>query len=417
MLTTILLVCLQSPAPETVAEWNSAGIEHLLAREWDKAITGFSNACALAKKNGDSASSRERLSINLSRAYANRGSAHHGAERLPDALADYQIAINTHRDSGSAEGLSARLLVRLGRRTEAFDLCVRLRKDFPRNPDGWLVAAEIMRLRGSPKNAVSLLEEGIERIEKLEPPTLLEHGISTRGVSTNWLKTLAKMKVEAARFANYQHLQSGHFVVFFDATDEHAIAAAPTVANELEAACADLSSRFGVLPAESLTAILSGREEYGADAPAWSAAVFDGRIRLAVGPDPPLEALRHTLRHEYMHALLHDLGAEIPTWFHEGLSQLAENPQAVSSGNLPAVVPEEGLSALGGDWINWTDRQQVAAAYSYSLAFCTWLGEEFGQTLWSQLFPQIRAWGFEAGWHKVFALSPAELDARFREPR
>ncbi len=401
MLITIslYLLCLpaqiqEPPASErTVSEWNQLGIEKLDEQAWDESISAFQKAAKLSPKD-------PQLQINLARAFTSRGHFAQQHGRLPVALDDYLTAEKTHRDGGSAEALRARLLLRLGQRAEAFELCQLLRKDFPENSDGWLVAAEIFRLRAEP-------QLGLELLQSVE---VQEHSPNIK--SRTWQAALKNLHAEAKNFAQYQKIISSHFVVLFDANNQHALNFAPLVSSELEAACVELSSRFGIIPAETLTAVVSGREKMGADAPAWSAALFDGRIRLAVGPSPQLESLRSTLRHEYMHALLHDLGAEIPTWFHEGLAQLAENPQFA-----PVPLPEfsGGLDALGGNWLAWTDETKVRSAYSYTLAFTRWLAEENGQTLWSLLFPQIQAWGFDEGFKKVLGNSAKELDQQFQK--
>jgi len=136
---------------------------------------------------------------------------------------------------------------------------------------------------------------------------------------------------------------------------------------------------------ESITAIVLSREQYRASAGAaeWSAAVYDGRIRVGMADGAVVSPeLRRRFGHEVVHACLARRG-QFPAWFHEGLAQRlsgdhlsgqerTEVRAAVRAGRLPA------LGALAGSWSGMS-AGQARLAYRYALAAVELLYEQEGE--------------------------------------
>jgi hypothetical protein len=108
--------------------------------------------------------------------------------------------------------------------------------------------------------------------------------------------------------------------------------------------------------------VLHARETFQAatGSPAWADGLYDpvlGRIKVPTqGALTDQAWLTRVLRHEYVHALLHDrvggrLGA-VPTWLNEGLAmQLAGDPWPDLDKVIRGQVTLINLSSLEGPWV------------------------------------------------------------------
>lgn len=128
---------------------------------------------------------------------------------------------------------------------------------------------------------------------------------------------------------------SSHFVVKFDGAENYEIW--DDVLTILEEAYREIGQRLQYFPSEPIHVVLLTREGFHAasDSPAWADALYDpvlGRIKIPTqGAMTDQVWLGRVLRHEFVHALLHErMGLKIgtlPTWLNEGLAmQLAGDP-------------------------------------------------------------------------------------------
>lgn len=121
---------------------------------------------------------------------------------------------------------------------------------------------------------------------------------------------------------------SAHFVVKFDGEEDQGIWT--LVLEILEEAYRDIGQKFGHFPSTPIMVVLHTRDSFqeATGSPAWADGLYDpslGRIQIPTqGAMTDTKRLAGVLRHEYVHALLHDrLGTNIgdlPTWLNEGLA-------------------------------------------------------------------------------------------------
>jgi tetratricopeptide (TPR) repeat protein len=153
--------------------------------------------------------------------------------------------------------------------------------------------------------------------------------------------------------------ESAHFRVKFEGGEDYEIWG--RVVEILEEAYRDIGQQLGYFPTKPIVVVLLTKQAFHSDTggPAWSDALFDpvqGRIKVPTQGALTEQAwLTRTLRHEYVHALLHErvggrLGA-IPTWLNEGLAmQLAGDPLP----DIPELTRGETqvipLKFLEGPW-------------------------------------------------------------------
>ena len=125
---------------------------------------------------------------------------------------------------------------------------------------------------------------------------------------------------------------SPHFMVKFDGAEDHG--AWTSVLGILEEGYRDIGQRLGHFPSKPIVVVLHTAATFqgATGSPAWADGLYDailGRIHIPTqAATTDMQRLTDVLRHEYVHALLHDrVGAGsgvIPTWLNEGLAmQLA----------------------------------------------------------------------------------------------
>jgi hypothetical protein len=217
----------------------------------------------------------------------------------------------------------------------------------PADPLPHLALADMLYDRDDLAGAVMHLDHATERAAAPELRAYLEFVTS---------------KIRRAEKAEqkYQSRQSSHFVVKFNGAEDYGIWT--EVLDVLEDAYREIGNRFGYHPSQPIVVVLHTRDRFheASGSPAWADGLFDsilGRIQIPTqGASTDHAWLSRVLRHEFVHALLHQrmdgrLGA-VPTWLNEGLAmQLAGDNWP----EIEALVQDEirliPLSALEGGWL------------------------------------------------------------------
>ncbi len=180
----------------------------------------------------------------------------------------------------------------------------------------------------------------------------------------------AKVKHEAKVEEKFITRDSSHFTVKFDGDEDHTLWG--RVSEILEDAYREIGQKFSYYPSKPITVVLHSRETFRAatGSPAWSDGLFDmigGRIKVPTqGALTDQAWLTRVLRHEYVHALLHDrmggrLGA-VPTWLNEGLAmQLAGDPWPDLDKVIHGQVTLINLSSLEGMWMGFPSNVATVA--------------------------------------------------------
>ena len=176
----------------------------------------------------------------------------------------------------------------------------------------------------------------------------------------SYLRTVtAKVRGTEKSEAQLTSRDSAHFTAKFDGETDQAIWAA--VLEILEEAYREIGQKFGHFPSKTIVVVLHTKSKFqsATGSPVWADGLFDpvlGRIQV-----PAQEALAdrawltRVLRHEFVHALLHDqlgpAGSAIPTWLNEGLAMELSGDRW---SDLDQIVKQEftliPLSALEGGW-------------------------------------------------------------------
>ena len=182
--------------------------------------------------------------------------------------------------------------------------------------------------------------------------------------------------------------ESSHFVVKFDGSEE--FDTWTRVLGILEDAYRDIGQKFSYFPDKPVMVVLHTKAVFSqaTGSPAWADGLFDpilGRIQIPTqGALTDQAWLTRVLRHEFVHALLHQrmdgqLGA-VPTWFNEGLAmQLAGDAwpdlDQIARGEI-RLIP---LGSLEGGWTGLPD-QAAMVAYLEGNSATRFLIERYGMS-------------------------------------
>ena len=196
----------------------------------------------------------------------------------------------------------------------------------------------------------------------------------------------AKVKQEQKAEQKFVSRESSHFTVKFDGNEDHNVW--NRVAEILEEAYREIGQKFNYFPSKPIMVVLHTKETFqsATGSPAWADGLFDpigGRIKVPTqGALTDQAWLTRVLRHEFVHALLHErmggrLGA-VPTWLNEGLAmQLAGDPwpdiDQVIRGNV-TLIP---LTMLEGAW-GRLPSNAASVAYLEGNSATLYLIERFG---------------------------------------
>ncbi len=192
---------------------------------------------------------------------------------------------------------------------------------------------------------------------------------------------------------------SVHFTVKYDGNEDPETWT--TVLDILETAYRDIGQKLNFFPSKPIMVVLHTKTQFqgSTGSPVWADGLFDpvlGRIQIpSQGATTDRAWLTRVLRHEFVHALIHEeLGANggaIPTWLNEGLAMQLANDSWQEVANMPqGEHPLLPLAALEESW-EGLPAEKVGAAYMEANAATHYLIERFGMHKVHELLLHLKA--------------------------
>lgn len=137
---------------------------------------------------------------------------------------------------------------------------------------------------------------------------------------------LARLERELDAEWDFVEFSTPHFRLSFAQGENHD--AAQVVSQVLEDAYFAVGRKFDLFPDSPTDVVLYASEDFHSvtQTPDWTGGVYDGRIKLPVrGITGGSNLLERTLRHEYAHVLVTQIGnGRVPVWLNEGMAIWAE---------------------------------------------------------------------------------------------
>ena len=257
----------------------------------------------------------------------------------------------------------------------------------PNEPFPHLALAELFQERDELGEAARHLEQASARAGK-DPAV------------QSYLRTVtAKVRGAEKSEERLTSRNSAHFTVKFNGEADQTTWAA--VLEILEEAYREIGQKFGHFPSKPIVVVLHAKSSFqsATGSPIWADGLFDptlGRIQVPTQDALADRAwLRRVLRHEFVHALLHDqlgpAGSAIPTWLDEGLAmQLSGDHWSDLDQTMTQKFTPIPLPALEGAWEGLSS-DAATLAYLEANSAVHYLIDRFGMHRVQELLTQLKA--------------------------
>jgi cytochrome c-type biogenesis protein CcmH/NrfG len=352
-------------AQKSAADFNTVGVQHYAAGEWQEAIDAFSKAMTLMPDNGT-------VRRNLCNAY--QSSANELAKK-----ADFASAADLLETAITVDPKNASPLVQLGsyylRLNMTSEATFRLKEALELDPDN---------LDGH-----ELLGDAYYRANNLEAAlTEWETVAAVKPNRPGLREKLDKAYRESSVESRFGKSGSRHFQVSYaqGITREEQL----RLLTILERAYIDIGQKFsGVYPPSPVSVIIYTADQFTAATQLGEhvGALYDGKIRVPLkdkaGHTVPDDELRRRLYHEYTHVVVRFLADDnAPWWLNEGLAETFSRSGDDQDTELLRQAAREGkllpLAKLSGDMLTALDVDTLRLAYAEAHAAVSLLWDRFG---------------------------------------
>ena len=243
----------------------------------------------------------------------------------------------------------------------------------------------------------------------------------------SYLRTVtSKVRRTEQSEGRLSNVDGAHFTVKYDGnTDQDTW---PVVLEILEEAYREIGQKFGHYPAKTIVVVLHAKDTFQGvtGSPAWADGLFDpvlGRIQIPTqGALTDRAWLKRVLRHEYVHALLHDQqGLDhnvLPTWLNEGLAmQLSGDHWSDMEQLAHQKIPVIPLTALEGGWGDLSS-ETASIAYLEANSAVRYMIHRYGMHEVQQLLARLKQkQTLATALQNQLSLSYDQFQARWMEQR
>lgn len=196
-------------------------------------------------------------------------------------------------------------------------------------------------------------------------------------------RLLAQVERESRTEAAFREQGSSHFTLRYEGS-QTADALRAQILEALEEDYRELTGDLGGSPANVFVSLYTDQAYFDVtQAPAWSAALNDGKIRLPVSGVKSVtpefaRVMRHELTHSFVRQITH---GRAPQWLNEGIAELEQGMTTASFGpRLAALYASEHqipLNQLEGRFDGYS-LEEAAVAYAEGLAAAEYIRNTYG---------------------------------------
>lgn len=283
------------------------------------------------------------------------------------ALRYLQAALLFQPDEGILLENYAAVLLQLNRNAEAISFAERAARSEPPSAEAFALLGYAYYRSDRNRDAIAAWKKSLA----LSPDAQVQ-------------KLLARAERESTAEADFREQQSGHFVLRFEGSQ------APDplrsdILSVLESQYNTLQNDLGVALKDSISVSLYTEQAFldVTQAPAWTAALNDGKLRVPVsGLTAMTPDLNRVLRHELTHSFIAQIThGNVPTWLNEGIAQLEEPASISRVGARLAAVYASGsqipLNQLEHSFMGYSTPEAMVA-YAEALGAVECIRNKYG---------------------------------------
>ncbi len=297
---------------------------------------------------------------------------------FPQARAYFDSALRFQHDSPTILNYYAAALIRMGRAKEAISYAERATRIAPDSADAFAVLGSAQFAADQTKEAIRSWKTSVG----LRPDTVLQSYIA---------KAEREMKAEA----DFSEHESSHFTLHFEGK-QTSESLRRQILTTLESGYESLASELGYMPHDSIPVFLYTEQAFFdvTQAPSWSAAVNDGKLRIPVsGIETVTPEMARILKHELAHSFINQMSAgRCPQWLHEGIAQVLEPKTLGARGlrlaDLFAAQQEIPFNALERGFAQFSTLEAMLA-YDESLGAVEFISDSYGMSQVAQILSRI----------------------------
>lgn len=385
-------------ASEDIPEWaliNRKGLSEFNQSNYHEALTLFQRALKLRPQDAI-------LGKNIAQTYAQLGWEAIRSSRYPEAILKFDQAIKGVPDESAHYIGKALAMHRLERGIEALETVETGLQLNPANAILYRIGGEIYYDQNEYEKAIHAWESSLQ----LNP--------GDRDLSAS----LEKLKREHRLFSGFQREGTSHFTLLFEGQEDRTWIR--PVLQSLEDAYQEIGQTMSYYPQRTVFTVLYTDQQFRdvTKSPAWTKALFDGKIHLPVGGSPEdMKLLKKLIYHEYTHALIHQLSnGKVPTWLNEGLAMFFEEggiqgEARRAGGRNGALQSIISLERLHGSFMSF-DETTAEKAYAVSEVATAYLIQRHGFFRIKQLLEKLSSGlPFPVAFDETFLISYADFQA------
>jgi tetratricopeptide (TPR) repeat protein len=260
-------------------------------------------------------------------------------------------------------------LLRLHREQDAVAYAEQATRLAPRSADSFFLLGQAYFLSDRTQDAIRAFRQSV----KLRPDATVQQ----------WLDRAER---ESSAENNFTEADTGHFALHYEG-GKSSDALRGEILSTLEAHYNELVSEIGVAPRSTISVSLYTSQAFFdvTQAPGWSGAVYDGKLRIPVeGLTSVTPELSRVLKHELAHAFISQITrGRCPQWLNEGVAMSVEPRSLGSVGyrleQVYAAQRQMPLSALEGSWLSFSSGE-ASLAYYEGLAGVLYIRDTYGMS-------------------------------------
>ena len=194
---------------------------------------------------------------------------------------------------------------------------------------------------------------------------------------------LERVERESRTEADFHQQESSHFTLRYEGSQASS-ELRRQILEALEESYKKLETDLGASPRNIYVSLYTDQAFFDVtQAPAWSAALNDGKIRIPIsGVSSVTPELARVLRHELTHSFVAQIThGRAPQWLNEGIAELEQGANTSSFGSRLATLYSSGhqvpLNMLEANF-DTLDKSEALVAYAESLAAVEYISSTYG---------------------------------------